>query len=264
MNKSKQKELAKTASLHLLLFIMSSMMTQAFFVSSAQATSYDCGDERTGVPFLLAYGKNLETYDIYGVKSKVLVKDPSICGTNKEDGSVVGVLVAVMFPNSDFIETGYFKGNYSSLESLNAVHYFWGKKYDGGSPSYSDISSGTGKSPNINDYIYFETVGNIGTSDHDWHVKIERVSDYTINISGLTMSNEFGTNSRVVLESHNSNSNGSARLKEIVNGKNVSGSLNWVDWLDSEAQQPNNPPYHASKVSQTEYCMYSNSAGCPS
>lgn len=260
-----KRNIFNIASLYLGLYVLTFTITFTLLMLVQPVVADDCGYERTQPPFLLAYGENTENYDKYGIKAEELITDFDLCGSSEADGSLGGALVAVFTLGSDIIETGFFEGYYSSMSAVDEQHYYWGKRYDG-TWSYSDISDGTGKVPNEDDWILFETRGNGNTSDHDWHVKIERDGDYTINIDGLTIDAAYGLYSRVVFETHNNETEGSANFTNIEHLKKESGNLNWVDWEDSdESRYPNNStnPYQVCKVSETEYYMYTGSGSCP-
>src|SRR3990170_6786593 len=263
MNKARRNEKLKTASLYTVLFILTSMSTSALLMQQAFAPPTDCGWEITGVsgPFIYAQGTYSGTqYSRYGVSATQLITNPTVCGTFQSDGSIVANLIAIIGPTTDYIETGYYKGNYTSegMVSNTVPHYFWGKYY-GTNRQYSDISTGTSKYPNVNDWIYFETRGNIDTSNHDWHVKIERTSDYTINIDGLTMNQAYGPESWVELEAHNNKSSATSHFKSITDAKNIGGSMNWVSWGSNSYAtwtSDSRNPYRSCKVSDTEFTMY--------
>ncbi|MBI2938406.1 MAG: hypothetical protein HYY22_09380 [Thaumarchaeota archaeon] len=263
-SKPKRNEILKTAALYAVLFIVTSMSTSALLVPLAAAHPEDCGDERTGSTFFYAKGLNTDTYyDIYGVKAKSLITNLSICGHFQTDASIGGDIVWVTGANLNMVETGFYRGNYTTygLVSNDANHYFWGKRTSGGSLTYGDISSGTGYNPTTGDYIYFSTYGNANQYNNDWHVTIEKVGSYTINVNGLTVSANKGAQSSVLMEMHNSYSSGTARFQDIQNAQLQGGGLYWVPWLNGYAINDN--PFYATEVSETEYCMYTSGGSCP-
>lgn len=264
MNKLKQNELLRTGAFYLTLFIITSLITSGLLIQPVTADPENCGDERVHPDaFFYAEGINEDTYyDIYGVKAKSLITDLDICGHFESDGSVGGNLVWVTSPDLTFIETGYYKGNYSEtgeMVSNNHPHYFWGAKSDIGELMYGDISEGTEIDPVLTNWINFSTWGNVA-EDHDWHVRIEKAGSYTINVNGISLGDNMGYESSVVMEMHNSYSEGTGHFKDIENKKKTGSSLYWESWLNSYGD--NDDPFYAVELDDDEYCMDTSEGTC--
>jgi hypothetical protein len=263
MNRNKRNELLKTASIYSVLFIVTSMSTSALLVPDA-AASISC----SGTPddeWRAVYGHNTESTTMYGTKAYSQITELDICGT-LDDISVGGSLVWVLHPDLQMMETGFYRGNYSTmgLESIDDPHYFWGRRNAANTTwDYSDISDGVEIYPSEDEWIYFSVYGNADTSDKDWHVNITKPRYYTIIINDLTLTYSYGTVSEVVMEIHNIESpTVNANFTQIQSAY-TSGSppsLFWDDWLTSvEASNSGGNPYHSHKQSVTAYCMDSES-----
>lgn len=264
-SKSRRNEILKTASIYAVLFIVTSMSSAALWAPDVAAIT--C----SGSPsynWRAARGHNDANYYMYGTKAYTKITDLTICGTTDKT-SVGGDLVWVIEPDLQMVETGFYKGNYSSkgLESMNAPHYFWGRRNAANTTwDYSDISTGSGYYPSLGDWVYFSVYGNIDSSNRDWHVNITKPGSYTIIINGLTVTYSYGTVSEVVMEIHNIESPSvSANFTNIQSAYNTGGVLTWYGWTTSH--DIDNAPYYSKQVSSSasKYCMNSesNTAVCP-
>lgn len=213
-----------------------------------------------------AYGYNDETYSKYGVYSTQIITDSTICGSI--EGSVVANYITIVWPaTGDFIATGFYKGRAPDGTWTGAAkHYYWDKQTYG-AYTFSDISSGTGKIPNNNDNIRFRLQGSLNTNEKMWYIWIERLGDYTILISRIPHSADFGPTSQTYMESHNNVNVGSAQFDSLENLQQTSPTgWTWVFWAASHGvRSPNDAsnPYCYRKNSETSYSMYTSSTGCP-
>ncbi len=149
-------------------------------------------------------------------------------------------------------------------------HYFRGYNDAPGASGrhYVDLSTGTGTYPVVNNpnaprFPTFMIYGNIDTSNKTWTGKIENADDSgSTVITSITMGANNGTRPIVWLEFHNNRSSGIAHFKNISNGVNVGGVINWQDW--SASHEDPDDPYQSREITNKEYCMYTDpQEACP-